>query len=94
MTMHVDRSVVIRPPGATFFGRLMSFASAELRAWRAQRIERANFEALQALAPELLDDIGVKIVTTGRPVKSMATCHSHVIAATLFAAQPTKRGES
>lgn len=94
MTMHVDRSVVIRPPGATFFGRLMSFASAEFSAWRTQRIERANLEALQALGPELLDDIGVKIMTTGRPAKSVAVCHAHVIAATLLAAQPTKRGES
>lgn len=90
MNTHVEHSVVVRPAGQTLLSRL----AARFKAWRTQQIERAEMEALEALGPEVLDDIGVRIVKTGRPPKSIAICNPHVLAAaTLSTARPTERGE-
>ncbi|MGE0241632.1 MAG: hypothetical protein AB7F09_18165 [Parvibaculaceae bacterium] len=84
----------IRSAGFLLFNNLTALIGARLKAWRAQRLERAQIAALEALGPEILDDIGVSIVTVGRQPKSMAACHPHLIAATaLGASKPTKRDE-
>ena len=71
---------------------IINSLNAMLRAWRIQRLERAQIEALEALGPEVLDDIGVRIVKDGMPPRSAVVSHPYVVAANAFGAS-TKRGE-
>lgn len=94
MNTHVEHSVVVHPASQPLLSRLAARLSARFKAWRAQQIERAEIEALEALGPEMLDDIGVSIVKSGKPPKSIAVCNPYLIATkALSTAHPTERGE-
>jgi uncharacterized protein YjiS (DUF1127 family) len=76
------------------FSRLTAMMSAKFKAWRAQQIERLEIEALEALGPELLDDIGVRIVKVGKPPKSIAVCNPYAISvAALSKSQSAEHSE-
>lgn len=80
MNTHAKHGAIVRPTGIALFGRITARICNLLKAWRARQIERATLEALEALGPELLDDIGVSIQTTGKPPKSIAVCNPYLIA--------------
>lgn len=77
--MNTHRTAV-RPLGARRWQRLVSAIKAGFKSWRADQAEREAIEALEALGPELLDDIGVTIVRDGGGPKSIALCNPHLIA--------------
>jgi uncharacterized protein YjiS (DUF1127 family) len=72
--------VTIRPAGFLLIGHLAAALRAAVRAWRDERRERAEIAALEALGPEMLDDIGVTIRRAGRRPRAVAAAHPHVIA--------------
>jgi uncharacterized protein YjiS (DUF1127 family) len=86
MTTHIEQRTTIRPASRGLASAILVL----FKAWRARRIERANIEALEALGPELLDDIGVTIVRDGREVKAFAACNPHAIAMDALS-RPKKR---
>jgi hypothetical protein len=93
MSTHFDHGA-ISSAGFPLFHKLSAMMRSKLKEWREQRLERAQIEALEALSPEILDDIGVRIVREGRPSKSMAVCHPYVIAiGAMGASNPKERGE-
>jgi hypothetical protein len=75
MNTHVEQRT-----RSTLWSNLASAIVSRFKAWQAQRIERANIEALEALGPEVLDDIGVTIVRDGKRARSIASCNPHAIA--------------
>jgi uncharacterized protein YjiS (DUF1127 family) len=94
MNTHVEHRAVVRPTGFALFDRFAARICNHYKAWRARQIERDNIEALKALGPELLDDIGVTIRKAGTPPKSIAICNPHLIATdALTISKPTERGE-
>lgn len=94
MNTHVEHSTIARPASSTLLSRLLAKVSARFKAWRAQQIERSEIEALEALGPEALDDIGVTIKKVGKPPKSMAVCNPYLIATkALTSSQHKERGE-
>lgn len=94
MNTHVDHRAIVRPTGFVLFDKFAARICNRYKAWRARQIERANIEALAALGPELLDDIGVTLQKTGGPPKSIAVCNPHLIAMdSLSMPKPTERGE-
>ena len=88
MTTHTEQRA-----SSTLWNSLAGAIAAGFRSWRMQRIERANIEALEALGPELLDDIGVSIVRDGKEARSIAFCNPHAIAVSALA-RPKKPGAS
>jgi hypothetical protein len=76
--------------GTTLWSNLASAIVTRFQAWKAERIERANIEALEALGPEVLDDIGVTIVRGGKQVKAFTSCNPHAIAMEALS-RPKKR---
>lgn len=94
MNTHVEHRTTVRPGVLALLDKFTALTSAKFKAWRAQRIERAELEALEALGPEVLDDIGVTIMKTGKPPRSMAVCSPHLIATTaLYETKSKERGE-
>jgi uncharacterized protein YjiS (DUF1127 family) len=77
--MNTHRTAV-RPVGARRWRRLISAITAGFKTWRADKAERDAIEALEALGPEILDDIGVTIVKEGNEPKSIARCNPYLIA--------------
>ena len=93
MSTHFEHGA-IRTAGSPLVRYLAALVRSKLKEWRVQRLERAQIEALEALGPEILDDIGVRIVREGRPSKSMGVCHPYVIAISAMGASKSKeRGE-
>jgi hypothetical protein len=93
MTTHVEHGT-IHSAGFPLFSNLNAAIRAKFQAWRARQIERAQIEALEALGPEILDDIGVSIVKADKLPKSRALSHPYVIAVTAMCTpHPTERGE-
>jgi len=70
--------------GLTFLDRLAAWATLKYEACRARMLAIEAQEALKAMSPELLDDIGVNIDKTGNPVIKIASQNPHVIAAAIF----------
>jgi hypothetical protein len=94
MSTHVEHRAIARPPQLSLFSRFTTWLGAGFKTWRAQQIERANIEALAALGPDLLNDVGVTIHKAGKPPKSIAICNPHLIAMdSLSISKPTERGE-
>jgi uncharacterized protein YjiS (DUF1127 family) len=92
MNTHVDHRAIVRPTGFVLFDKFAARVCNMYKAWRVRQIERADVEALEALGPELLDDIGVTLRKQGKPPKSMAVCNPHLIATDALS-KPTERGE-
>jgi uncharacterized protein YjiS (DUF1127 family) len=89
MTMHLEQSA-IRPP----FTRLTAAIRARFKAWREQRAERAQIDALEALGPEILDDIGIRIVKGDKPANFLPVFNPYgIVAAAVFAPRPAERDE-
>jgi hypothetical protein len=94
MNTHVDHRAIVRPTGFVLFDKFAARICNQYKAWRARQIERANIDALAALGPDLLDDVGVAIHKAGKPPKSIAICNPHLIAMdSLSLSKPTERGE-
>lgn len=94
MNTHVEHHTAVRPGVFALLNRFSSLMSARFKDWRARQIERAELEALEALGPEVLDDIGASIAKTGKPPKSMAVCNPYLIAtAALSTPHAKERGE-
>jgi hypothetical protein len=89
MTMHTEQSA-IRSAGYPF-ADLFAPIRAKYMTWRAQRIERAQSEALAGLDSQILDDIGVSIVNDDRHLLPVFSPYG-IVAAEVFA--PRKRDES
>lgn len=66
--------------GLTPLSRLAAWAKVKHEAYRKRRREIEALEALKAMSPELLDDIGVSLDKAGKPVERAATQHPYVIA--------------
>lgn len=83
MNTQVERIVsrrYYRVFGLTYLSRLAAWARLKYEDYCKYRLEIEAREALRAMSPELLDDIGVKIDATGQ-VQTFASQHPHVIAA-------------
>lgn len=81
--------------GFALLSRLRSAIIAGYKTWRAEQAERAALEALEALGPEVLKDIGVTIVKTSNGPTPIAQFNPHLIATrALSEKQPTKRAGS
>ncbi|MFZ5676865.1 MAG: hypothetical protein ACOZAM_28215 [Pseudomonadota bacterium] len=94
MNTHVEHRAIVRPTGIALLDRFTARICNLFRAWRVRQTESADIEALEALGPELLDDIGVTIRKGGKPPKSIAVCSPHLIATeALTNFKPTERGE-
>lgn len=94
MTTHVEHRTTVVQPRFTLLRRFAALLGTRFKAWRAQQIERSEIEALEALGPDVLNDIGVTIVKTGKPPRPIAVCNPHVIAAAVLStSQSTERGE-
>lgn len=92
MTMHTEQSA-IRSAGYSF-ADLFALIEAKYRTWRAQRIERAAIEALQALGPEILEDIGVRILDADKPAGFIPVLNPYaIVAAAVFAPGRREREE-
>jgi uncharacterized protein YjiS (DUF1127 family) len=92
MTTHFEQGE-IRSAGSPF-ANLSAVIRAKFKAWREQRVERAQIEALEALGPEVLDDIGVRIVNAEKPANFVPVLNPYaIVVAALFAQGPTKRDE-
>jgi hypothetical protein len=84
MTMHVEQGGIrsVRYPA---FSNLSAVIRVKFREWRAQRMERAQIQALEALGPEILDDIGVRIEKAERPLNFIPVVNPYgILAAAVF----------
>ena len=94
MNTHVEHRTTVRPGVLVLLDKFNALMIAKFKASRARQIERAELEALEALGPEVLDDIGITVVKTGNPPRPMAVCSPHVIATSaLYATQSKERGK-
>jgi len=85
MTTHV-RSAISSPLSA-----LYAAIRAGFKAWRQQRAEQVQIEALEALGPEVLDDIGIKIVKD-KPTNFVPVYDPYgIVASAVFAPKSSKR---
>jgi uncharacterized protein YjiS (DUF1127 family) len=66
--------------GFTPLSRFAAWAKLKHEAYRKRRREIEALEALKAMSPELLDDIGVSLDQSGKPMETAATQHPYVIA--------------
>ncbi|MGE3874009.1 MAG: DUF1127 domain-containing protein [Parvibaculaceae bacterium] len=62
--------------GFIFLRKLASWIELKRQAYRAREAR----EALRAMSPELLDDIGLAIDVTGEPAIKFESQHPHLIA--------------
>jgi hypothetical protein len=93
MTTHVEHGT-IRSAGLPPFTNLTAAIRTRFKAWRAQQIERAQIEALEALAPEILDDIGVRIAKAANPPNFIPVFNPYaLVVAAVFAPRPADRDE-
>jgi hypothetical protein len=93
MNTHSEHGT-IRSSGFLAFDHFTAMIRTKVKAWREQRAERALIEQLEALGPEVLDDIGVKIEGNRKTPKHLTIGHPYVIAATaLGASHPKEHGE-
>ncbi len=90
MNTHAEHHAPVRSGVLALLDKFHALMITTFKTWRAQQIERAELEALEALGPEVLEDIGVSLVETGRPPKSVAVCHPYVIAAGALSATRSK----
>jgi len=67
--------------GSTRLSKLAAWVRLKQEAYRARRREIEALEALKAMSPELLDDIGVVIDKSGKVVPQAANQHPYVVAA-------------
>ncbi len=89
MTVHLEQSA-IRPP----FSGLAAAIREKFRAWREQRVERCQIEALQALGPEVLEDFGAKILAAEKPTNFIPVMNPYgIVAAAIFAPRQPEREE-
>jgi hypothetical protein len=70
--------------GLTFLDKFAAWARLKYEACRAHMLAIEAQEALKAMSPELLDDIGASIDKTGNPVAKIASQNPHVLAAAVF----------
>jgi hypothetical protein len=83
MNTRVERIVsrrYYRVFGLTYLSGLAAWARLKYEAYCRYRLEIEAREALRAMSPELLDDIGVKIDASGKPVQPFASHNPHLIA--------------
>lgn len=83
MNTQVERLVsrnTSRILGSTHLSRLAAWVRLKHEAYRKRRREVEALEALKVMSPELLDDIGIGLDTSGKPVEKAATQHPYVIA--------------
>lgn len=66
--------------GLRHLSAVAAWARLKYEAFRARRREIEAREALMALSPELLDDIGVKVDDAGKPSPSFASQNPHLLA--------------
>lgn len=66
--------------GLTSLGRLRAWARLKYEAFRMRLRENEARDALMAMSPELLDDIGVKVDPSGNPTPKFADHNPFVIA--------------
>jgi len=93
MNTHVEHGM-IRSAGFPLFGNLSAVIKAKFKAWRAQRIERVQIEALKALDPEVLDDIGVSFGKGDKAPFFLPVVNPYaIVVAALIASRPQDRGE-
>ena len=57
MTMPIEQRTTALPRG--FLSKLRFMICAQYKEWRAQQMARTELEALEALGPDVLDDIGI-----------------------------------
>jgi hypothetical protein len=89
MTMHIEQGAI--RSAYPLFGNFSAVMRAKFKAWRAQRIERAQIEALAGLDPGILDDIGISVVNADKPFLPVLNPYG-IVADALFA--PRKRNVS
>ena len=75
--------------GLAYLRRLAAWVELKRETYRTRRRETEAREALKAMSPELLDDIGVALDATGDPVIKFASQNPHVIAAEVLG-QPAR----
>jgi hypothetical protein len=88
MTMHVEHGTI---PATS---SLLDAIWAKFKAWRAQRIERAQIEALEACEPGILENIGARHGKAEIPPHFIPVCNPYgIVAAAVFAPRPRERDE-
>ena len=93
MTTHVEHGT-IRSAGFSLFSNLNTEIRTRYKAWRAERARHEQIEALRALGPEILDDIGVSLEKSDDPSKFIAVFNPYaIVVSALYASTPTKRDE-
>jgi len=88
MTMPIEQRTTALPRG--FLSKLRFMICAQYKEWRAQQMARTELEALEALGPDVLDDIGIRIVKTNTGPKPIALCNPHHIALSALSAAAEK----
>jgi hypothetical protein len=93
MTTHVEHGT-IHSAGFTLLSKLSAAIGAKYKAWRAQQIERAQIEAVKALGPEILEDIGVSFDKGDEPPNLIPVLNPYaLVVAALITPQRKERGE-
>lgn len=94
MTTHVEHGT-IRSDGFSLFGNVNAEVRARYKAWRAERARHEQIEALRALGPDILDDIGVSLEKPRDPAHLIAVFNPYaIVVSALYASPPMERGES
>ena len=75
MTMPIEQRTTALPRG--FLSKLRFMICAQYKEWRAQQMARTELEALEALGPDVLDDIGIRIVRTNTGPKPITAPRRH-----------------
>jgi hypothetical protein len=93
MTTHVEHGA-IRSVGYPSSGNFAQAIWASFKAWRQERRERAEIEAVAALDPQILDDIGAGIAKAERPSSFVPVLNPYAIVVdAVFAPRPAERDE-
>jgi hypothetical protein len=77
-----------RVSGFTYLKKLAAWVELKREAYRAHRHEMELRDALRALSPELLKDIGVALDATGDALLDLATRNPHVIVSNILDQPP------
>ena len=80
MNTPIEQRTTALPRGFALLSKLQSMICVRYKEWRAQQLARAELEALEALGPDVLDDIGITIVRTNIGPRPIAMCNPHHIA--------------
>ena len=91
MNTPIEQLTTALPRGFALLSKLQSMICARYKEWRAQQMARAELEALEALGPDVLDDIGITIVKTNTGPRPIAMCNPHHIAMSALSAAPTAK---